>query len=341
MKLTIPKKLSRGDVIGFVSPSAGLAPFAMHRIEQAIKIFNKLGYKVKIGKYSLKNNGYVSSSALKRAQDINRMFQDKQVRMIISTIGGNHSNQILKYLDFGLIKNNPKIFMGYSDNTVLHYALQSQANLATFYGPCAMTQFGENPEIIEYTLDYFNFAVSDQFREKNYEVKPSPLWTEEFLDWFRKKDKKRPRKMLRNEGYFWLAKGQAEGEILGGAIPSVNHLAGTKYWCDPKGKVFFMDIPEGHSPDKEFPLSELDSYLADLDNLGLFDEIKGLIIGRPYKYPPNQIRDLKSVILKYAGEKKCPILYNANIGHTDPIATIRLGSRVALDSSKNSFRILS
>jgi len=341
MKLIIPKKLSKGDTIGFISPSAGLAPFAAHRIKRAKKLFIKLGYKIKIGKSALKNKGYVSAPINERVNDIHDMFRDKKVKMIISTIGGNHSNQLLKHLDYKLIKNNPKIFMGYSDNTVLHYALQSQSNLSTYYGPCAMTQFGEYPSILEYTLEYFNFAVSEEKERSNYEIISSKIWTEEFLDWFQKEDEKRPRKFKNNTGYEWLRKGKMEGELLGGAIPSINHLAGTKYWCDPKDKIFFIDIPEGHSPLEGFSLEKLDSFLADLDNIGLFDSIKGLIIGRPYRYSTEQVQELKRMILKYAGKKKCPILYNVNIGHTDPIATLRLGSRVGLDSSRNYFRIIS
>lgn len=341
MNLTIPKKLRKGDTIGFISPSAGLAPFAMHRIERAKTLFAKLGYRVKIGKSALENKGFVSASVSERVQDIHDMFQDNDVKMLISTIGGNHSNQLIKHLDYKLIKDNPKIFMGYSDNTVLHYALQSQANLATYYGPCVMTQFGENPTIMDYTLEYFLDAVSAEKNVQAYDIKPSKLWTEEFLDWFQKEDEKRPRKTKKNTGYEWLRKGRVEGELLGGSIPSVNHLAGTKYWCDPKDKIFFIDIPEGKLPSEGLALSDLDSFLADLDNAGLFDSIKGLIVGRLYKYSSENVQELKKIVLKYTEKNKCPILYNANIGHTDPIATLRLGSKVMLDSSRDSLRIIS
>jgi muramoyltetrapeptide carboxypeptidase len=341
MGLIIPDRLKEGDTIGFVSPSAGLAPFAMHRIERAMKLFNKLGYKIKIGKSALKNNGYTSASISERVRDIQDMFKDKKVKMIIATIGGNHSNQFLKHIDYKIIKNNPKIFIGYSDSTVLHYVFQSQANLATYYGPCVMTQFGEYPAIIDYTLEYFNRAISEVKFTPSYEIEPSKLWTEEFLDWFQKEDEKRPRKLKRNLGYEWFAEGCAEGELLGGAIPSVNHLIGTKYWRDPRGKIFFIDIPEGNLPSEGLSPSELDSFLADLDNIGLFDSIEGLIIGRPFNYSSTHIEELKKIILTYAGKKKYPILYNANIGHADPVVTIRFGSRVRLDSSQNSFRIIS
>lgn len=340
MSIVIPSKLKKGDAIGFISPSAGLAPFAMHRIERAKRLFEELGYKVKIAKNALKNDGYVSAPIMDRVEDIHEMFLDPEVKLIISTIGGNHSNQLLKYLDYDLIKNNPKIFIGYSDNTVLHYALQSQAKLATYYGPCVLTQFGEFPKILDYTLDYFNYAVAEGQCVGNLEIKSSELWTEEFLDWFNKIDESRARKLEKNIGHEWLVNGIAKGELLGGAIPSINHLAGTKYWCNPQNKIFFLDIPEGRSPSEGLPLDELDSYLADLDNMGLFDSIKGLIIGRPFCYNSEQVIEFKKIILRYAGQKKYPILYNINMGHTDPMVTLRYELLVEIDSCRNLFHVL-
>lgn len=341
MSLIIPPKLKKRDVVGFISPSAGLAPFAMHRIKMAVKLFEKMGYKVKIGENALKNNGYVSASIKDRVSDIHKMFLDTEVKMIIATIGGNHSNQLLEYLNYDLIRKNPKIFVGYSDITVLHFAFQSQANLATYYGPCAMTQFGEYPAILDYTLAHFKRAVCEGNKKAPYEIKPSEFWTDEFLDWFKKNDTKRARRLEKNNGYEWLREGYVEGELLGGSIPSINHLAGTKYWCNSKEKIYFIDIPEGYVPYEGIPLQDVDSFLADLYNLGVFDNIKGLIIGRPYHYSSQQSEELKQIILRYSFRKKYPILYNSNIGHTDPIITIRYGSVVELDSEKNSFRIVS
>lgn len=338
--LVIPAKLKKGDTVGFVSPSAGLAPFAMHRIERASVAFQKMGYKVKIAQNALKNNGYVSAPAKERADDINQMFKDPEVKMIIATIGGDHSNQLLKYLNFNLISKNPKVFIGYSDVTVLHYAIQSQCNLSTYYGPCAMTQFGEYPDIFNYTLEYFNYELSESGYKKSHSIDPSDYWTDEVLDWFKKDDLKKPRKLEKNSGYQWLTEGKARGEILGGCVPSVNHLAGTKYWLNPEDKIYFIDIPEGDSYDKGISISKLDSFLADLDNIQLFDSIKGLIVGRAYRYSQKEITELKKVILRYAGKKNYPILFNANIGHTDPIITIRYGSEVEIDSEKNSFCVV-
>lgn len=337
MKLSLPQALKKGDTMGFISPSVGLAPFAMHRIEKAKTYLESLGYKVKIGKHALESSGYVSASAQKRAEDLNEMFRLKDVAMIMATIGGNHSNQILKYIDFGMIRKNPKIFMGYSDITVLHYALYTQANLATYYGPAAMTQFGENPSILGYSLRYFKRAISESGTGAVVNFKPSKRWTDEVLDWFAKKDLKRPRKLKKNPGYKWLRAGHSSGEIFGGAIPSINYLAGTKYWIEPDGKILFLDIPEGHKFDEGLSLSDVDCYLSNLDNLGVFDQINGLIVGRLFNYKNEDKKIFGEIILKYTSGKNYPILLNVDLGHTDPIITIRYGAKVELDSKKDLF----
>lgn len=333
--LIIPSKLKKGDAIAFVSPSAGLAPFAIHRIESAKKFFEDEGYVVKIAEHALENNGYVSSPAKNRADDINDMFRDKEVKMIICTIGGNHSNQVLKYLDYELIKNNPKIFIGYSDITVLHHAILSKTRLATYYGPCVMTQFGENPKVLDYTWDYFKRVLVDD--NKEVIINTSKEWTEEILNWFEKKDLDRERKLEINQGHEWLRPGKVEGKLWGGCVPSINHLAGTEYWNDPIDSIFFIDIPEGTDFDNGLSIDYLDSYLSDLDNLNVFEKIKGLIVGRPFHYSGEDNNALKDLLLKYTDGKDYPILMNVNLGHTDPITTLQYGSEITLDSDKDIF----
>jgi muramoyltetrapeptide carboxypeptidase LdcA involved in peptidoglycan recycling len=117
----------------------------------------------------------------------------------------------LKYLDFQLIKKNPKIFVGYSDATVLHFAFYTQCNLVTLYGPAALTQFAENPRILSYTEEYFKKALMGT--KPIGKIKPSLYWTDEILNWFKKDDLKRPRKMKKNKGWQWLKKGKAEPNI--------------------------------------------------------------------------------------------------------------------------------
>ena len=337
MTLIIPERLKKGETIGFISPSAGPHPKASHRINQAKKSLEHLGYKVAIAKNALKSESYVSSSVEERVQDIHDMFLDPEVKMVMCTIGGNNSNQLLKYINYDLIRNNPKIFIGYSDITVLHYALMTQANLATFCGPCAMTQFGEFPDVLDYTLKYFNLAVTQKDENKSYKIEQSNTWTEEFLDWFQKKDQERPRKLNSNTGYEWLVKGKSEGEILGGTILSLNHLVGTKYWRDPKDTIFFLDILQ---EDGSLDEVSIDAFLTDFDNQGLFDSIKGLIVGRFANCTAELGERIRGLIIKLTEHKGYPVLFNANVGHVDPIITLRYGSKVSLDSSENKFEIV-
>jgi len=338
MDLIIPKKLNKGDTIGIVSPSAGLGPIFPHRLEQAEKNLSKLGFKVKYAKNSLKNNGYVSASAKERADDIHEMFLDKDVKAIIAAIGGNHSNQLLKHLDFEIIRNNPKIFMGYSDIIVLLFAMMAKSNLMTFHGPCIISEFGEYPEILPYTLEYFEKCVTKA--NPIGDILQSDSWTWEFLDWFEKKDLTRARKMNPSEGYVWWREGFAQGKILGGCVPSLQHLMGTEYWIDFSGKIMFLDIPEG-SPGEKMSIENLDSIFADLDNMGIFKTIKGLIIGRPYFYEKEDNLKLKETIMHYVADYDYPVLFNANIGHVSPIITIPMGAEASLDSKNNKFEIRS
>jgi len=337
MKLVKPNLLKKGDTIGIISPSAGLAPFAMHRIENAVTFFKKSGFDVLISKHALENDGYVSASIEARLEDIHSMFSNPNIKAIVCTIGGNNSNQLLPYIDYKLIKNNPKIFVGYSDISVLHFALQSQAGLATYYGPCIMTQFGEYPKPLEYSIKYFLEQTLQ--KEKNViKFEPADEWTEETLDWFKKKDLERQRRLLKNSGYKWLKKGKAKGRAWGGTIPSITYLLGTKYWVDPNKSIFFLDIPEGKDFMSGLPLSEVDAYLTNLDNAGVFKSIKGLIVGRPYKYADSEQETLKKLIERVVKPYNFPVLYNANIGHTDPIVTICYGQEIELDSYNNLFR---
>lgn len=338
MNLTNPSKLKKGDTIGVVAPSAGLAKLFPHRVENGKMMLEELGFKVVFASNALGMNGYISALAKERADDIHQMFRNDDIKAIICTIGGNHSNQILKYLDFELIKFCPKIFLGYSDSTILHYAFAKKANLRTFYGPCLMTEFGEYPKILPYTLKYFQKALMNS--EPIGKIEASKEWTDEFLDWLHKKDLERPRRLLQNEGYEWWREGKVEGEIFGGTIPSINHLAGSEYWVDLTDKIFFIDIPEGGTPGGPYSQSQLDSFFADLDNLVVFAKIRGLIIGRPYSYKEEDVKKLKQIIEQYTKGTNYPILYNVNIGHTSPIITIPMGVRVRLDSQIDKFEIL-
>lgn len=318
------KTLKKGDTIGIISPSSPMAAKVEHRLKKGIKTLKEMGFKIKLGKNSLKIQDYTAGTPKDRAKDINAFFEDDSIKAIISFIGGFHSNQILEYLDFNVIKNNPKVFMGYSDITVIHLAIYKKANLITFYGPAVLTQFGENPTIFPYTKEYFEKATMSGLSIGK--ILPSKQWTDESLNWFEKKDLERPRKMKDNPGWEWLKKGNCKGRIIGGCITSLLHLRGTTYWPNFTNKILFWEISESSADfSKGEPVARIDTHLTDLELSGTFNNLKGMIIGRPFGYSKEETEQLKKVIIQKMKKYDFPILFGVDIGHTDPTITMPIG----------------
>jgi len=330
-------RLQKGDTIAIVSPSGCGAGLFSHRVKRGIKNLERRGYRVVFGKNAFKVTGYTAGSPQERAEDINQLFRDKAVKAIVCAIGGNHSNQLLPHLDWKAIKDNPKIFCGFSDITVLHLAIHKKTGLITFYGPSFLNQFSEYPTIHRYTWEYFCKAVASP--SPIGKITPSSWWTDEVLDWAEKKDSQRPRRKKKNRGWIWLRSGRACGRLIGGCITSLMHLRGTSYFPSFKNALFFWEIPEGESIYEGEPVSVIDSYLTDLELSGVFEKIKGMIVGRPYRYNKRQVKDLVEVIKTRTSGYNFPILFNVDFGHTDPIITLPIGVRGTLDSQQDLFSI--
>ncbi|MHA2495056.1 MAG: S66 family peptidase [Candidatus Hodarchaeales archaeon] len=337
MKLVSPHKLKNGDTLAIIAPSSGLAGLFPHRLDKGIAFLKSWGFKIKEFYTTRRMTDWHSGTAEERARDIMNAFMDEEVKGIFCTIGGYTSNQVLPYLDFGKIRENPKFFCGYSDISILHYAFYKKAKLQTFYGPSVMVQFAEFPKPLDYTLTYFKKAAMDE--EPIGEIEPSESWTDEVLNWGAKEDQERAREMRTNKGYTWLRKGRAIGPILGGCLSSIVHLRGTEYWPSHKGTILLLEIPEGHDFSQGEPLEAVDSYLTDLKLSNVFDEIVGLVFGRPFRYIEEDTEKLKAVILENTKEYDFPILFGVDVGHTDPQITVPLGALVEITSENNLFKI--
>lgn len=337
-KNNYPEHLSLNDTIGVFSPSAPLAGLVPHRTENGINNLQKLGFKTIISNHALDVTSYTAGTAKQRAEDLMNLFLDDKVKAIISCIGGYNSNQILKYLDFDLIKKHPKIIIGYSDMTVILLAIYKKCGFSTFYGPSVLNQFADS-YLPNYTLDYFKKAV--MHIEPIGKIAPSENWTDEFLDWFEKKDLIRNRKYNVNHGFEWLKLGKATGKILGGCLETLLHLRGTEYWPDFKNNILFFETCEGNvSQEKGQTIQMIDSYITDLELSNIFNEISGLVIGIPYGYDDKERESFKKLIKERLSEYNFPILFNVNIGHCDPIITVPIGINVNLDSETNTFEII-
>lgn len=330
-------RLKKGDTIGLVSNSAPLAGLVKHRTRRGISELRSLYFKVSLGRHALKVTGNTAGTPEKRAEDINHFFSEKKIVAIFSMIGGNHSNQIIDLLNYNNIRSNPKIIMGFSDTTVLLLAVYSQTNMVVFYGPSVLNQFAENPHILPYTLKYFRKATMTN--KPVGRIFPSTEWTDEVLEWFKKEDNKRPRKLRKNSGWVWLKKGNARGKLIGGCITSMMHLIGTKYWPDFTNSLLFWEIPEGSSIYEGESVEKIRGYLSNLESVGVLSKIGGMIIGRPYRYAEKKEQQLRRIVLEQTAKYAFPILYNVDFGHTDPVITIPIGVEATINSESNSFEI--
>ncbi|MEK6936207.1 MAG: S66 peptidase family protein [Nanoarchaeota archaeon] len=332
-----PKRLNIGDTIGVIAPSGGNGAIFPHRVENGVKALENLGFKVKLFPTTKNICGLgKSGSEEERLKDLHDAFKDKEVKAIICNIGGICTNSILNKIDFELIKNNPKIFCGYSDITNLHHAIQKKTGLITFYGPCLMTQFGEYPKPLEYTINSF---MDNLVKGKNEEIKPSEKWTDEILDWFKKDDLIRPRELIKNNGYKWIKNGRITAQITGGCLYSLLQLKGTKFEPEYKDKILFIETAEGQIFRKGDPLEYVDAQINDLKNSGVFEKILGLIVGRPFGYTEEERKIFEKIIKDQTKNYNFPVLFNVDIGHTDPLITLPMNVKVLLDSSKNIFKI--
>ncbi len=328
-----PAYLRPGDAIGIVSPSWGGAGKFPHRLEIGTKQLQKMGFQVHFGSHALNPGDYVSDTARNRAADIHEMFADPNINAILAAVGGDHACHLLPHLDFDLIHDNPKIFMGYSDITVLNIAIWAMTGLGTFNGPAFLTDFAESPRMLGYTHEYFQKTLCTP--SPVGQVRAADAWTEEFLDWGKKQDLERPRKMQPSTGWTWLKPGEAQGRLVGGCLESLEHLRGTCYWPDWQGAIFFFETSEEAPPPER-----VDSLLMDYENMGVLSQISGMITGRPMRYTSEQKESLRRIILARTESYDFPIITDMDFGHTAPQFILPIGCLAGIDSEQKRFTIL-
>jgi len=332
-ELTRPPRVRPGDTVAIVSPSFGAVGLWPHRVERATAYLEELGLDVRLMPNSARHESWVSAPPSDRVADLHEAFLDDDVAVVLAGIGGNHSNQLLPLLDFDLIREHPKVFQGYSDVTVLHWAIAKHAGLATFHGPALVPELGEFPRVLPHTDRYLRAAW---FSDEAIAFEPAPTWTDERLDWEVKADLTRPRVERESEGWISIRDGVASGPLLGGCLETICwHLKGSSAWFDPRDAILFLETSEeAPSP------ATVDAYLTDLDQLGVFDVVAGLLFGRPYGYTEEETRSLWEVVVARTGAAGLPVLANVELGHADPMVTLPLGVAAELDAGSRSFRLV-
>lgn len=294
-----PKALKKGDKICLIGTCS---PPIRERIEPAVNWFKSLGLNVVLGKSVYENHGYLCGEDNARAEELNEMFYDKEIKGIFIIRGGYGSARILDKIDFNNIRKNPKIFSGYSDVTALHIAINQKCSMVTFHTPMACTEFYRN--IDDYTKESF---IDNVFNSSSHRKIVNPEEAGKFES---------------------LVRGKASGRIVGGNLSVITSLMGTPYEIDTKNKILFLE-------DIDEPPYKIDRMLMQLKMGNKFKDAAGIILG---SWKGCESKDLsKSFTLREVFEEiivpeKKPAIMNISCGHCIPTMSIPLGDRFAINT---------
>lgn len=339
MNLIRPKKLQAGDTVATVSLSWGGAgdESLLWRYELGKRRLEEVfGLHVIEMQNALKGSNYIYEHPEARAKDLMDAFENPDVKAIFSCIGGDDSIRILPYIDFDIIRNNPKIFLGYSDSTIAHL-LCYKAGITSFYGPSILAEFAENIKIFDYTTDYIYKTL---FTNNCIGIIPAAeKWTGDRIEWT-ENNKNTPKIMKDNTGYEFLqGSGVVRGKLFGGCIEVLEMAKGTILWPDVttfEDVILFLETSED-TPHPDNLLYWLRNYAA----LGIFQKVKAILFGKPYQ--EKYYDEYKEVIKTIVKENKIydiPIMYNMTFGHNQPMITIPYGAIAKVNCEEKTFSIL-
>jgi muramoyltetrapeptide carboxypeptidase len=298
----LPPTLNPGDTIGIVSPSAPIQGEITSQFQTGIRTLESLGFHVLLGKYVFSATLGYAADPREKAEDINQMFTDPSVRAIICSQGGYTANACLPYLDWDLIRQNLKIFLGISDITVLLNAIYQQTGLITFHGDDVTWGFGR--ELRPYT--------HQEFTARLMQGKTGPI------------PAANGRKTIRG--------GRAEGKLLGGNLHCIQKLIGTPYFPDFTDSILFIET-FGGGP------AEIDCLFRQLDQIGLFQQIRGAVVGYIDNWQDPAIPQ-EEVLRRASDQYNFPILQTNDFGHNSPNTVLPIGTRVRIDADRQEIELL-
>ena len=294
--MIIPDRIKIGDTIGVVAPSSPIVGEKIDELKQAIKFVEQKGFKVKLGKHIFSNTNGYSATAQEKAEDINEMFKDNEIKMIWCSNGGENSNVVFDKLDYEMIKKHPKIICGYSDITSITNMISAKTGLVTF----SATNF---KTIATDQTDYsYNQAIKR----------------------FLKGDKNLGDE---TEEYITIQDGIAKGKLIGGNLSLTKGMVAGKYKLDFTDKILFIE-ELGFETGPELA----SNYLYYMKQNGVFDKIKGLWIGN---YEHESGVSLEKIVIDTLENKyNFPIIKSNNFGHIEKKIAIPIGIEAKIDTSK-------
>ena len=309
-----PPRLRVGDTVGLIEPaSASDEPFQIQLVEEAIVA---MGLVPKRAPHILNRYGYLAGADKDRAADINAMFADKDVRAIFAVRGGWGSARLLPYLDWDVIRTNPKLLTGFSDITALHMAIAAKAGFVSLHGPNAGSAWGK--------------SSWDSFRSIAFDG-ATPL--------FKNPDEEEDRLVQRR----WRTRvlgggnGAAQGRLLGGNLTVLTALVGTQYLPSFDGAILFLeDVGEAEY--------RIDRMLTQLGQAGVLKKLKGVVFGQCTDCTAKDSSyggfTLNDVLTQHLGSLGIPAYQGAWFGHITDQFTLPVGGRVEIDADAGTLRLL-
>ncbi|MFC0237234.1 S66 peptidase family protein [Fictibacillus phosphorivorans] len=297
-----PQQLKQGDTIGIVTLGS---PLEANIINQGITMLKNMGFQVIVGDYVYATNGFLSGTPQQRASDLMKMFQNDQVKMILPTRGGVGVAGILPYLDYNIIRTNPKIISGYSDITILINVLYQLSDLVTFQSLMLLDFRSGTPS---YNFNQFFNSIT----------RTTAPW------------------QIMNPSNIPLVSkvaGNVTGVIVGGNLTSFVDCLGTPYEIDTKGKILFLE--ETHEP-----VNTVHRYLNHLKLAGKFEDCIGIIIGECTKCEPAYGVTFENVIDEFLVPLGKPLMTNITSAHGYYKAAIPLGVNVNMNTVNRTLTVM-
>jgi muramoyltetrapeptide carboxypeptidase len=308
-----PKALRPGDTVGLITPATEVPD--PDRLALAERTINYFKLRMKRGRNVGKHFATYHESIQARLDDLHTMFRDPEVKAVFCIRGGYASAHLLDRIDYDLIRRNPKIFVGYSDITAMHLAINARSRLVTFHGPIVLSRF------TDYTLQYFRKAL---FETTPVGKVSNPPDSSEL----------RPAHTLRT-----VRPGIASGPLTGGNLSLISSTLGTPYEIDTRGCILFIE-------DTDEQAYSIDRMLTHLRLAGKFEQAAGVIWGEcqdcgPRDFQPSTVLpfSIGEVVDNILGDLKVPVLSGLTIGHTNDQLTLPLGVAATLDATAGTLEI--
>lgn len=354
-----PKKLVPGDTIAFVAPAGDLDRERMALARQRLEA---RGYKVVQRDDLFAQEGYLAGSDERRAAELMQWFADPEVDAIFPGTGGYGTMRILDKLDYALIRQHPKLLVGFSDITALHAAINRRAGVVTFHSPNPMWGLGSPDGLAPFSERWFFRAIERSAGEGPYPLEipatfepaavasatPTPVPTPLPAGDAAASTVTKPAVQSTESGggaklqpFGAWGKGRARGRLTGGNLSLISALEGTPYAIDTRGAILLVEDV------REAPY-RVDRMLRQLQLAGKLAELKGAVLGqftRNYDREdetrrPDPRYTVEGVLRQYFENAGFPVLYGFPLGHVAWNATLPLGGEVEIDADRQELRVL-